>query len=206
MSHIPRLTMIGLYNEDRTLFDGLSLPEGTNKNIFINSFLLEYGECRALYPDPDFTKLAIANFSLKWSDGIARIYTALSEEYNPIHNYDRYEKNTLDMTGTIALEMKGTISNELTDRTTENLVSAYNESDYQPDSKTVQNGTSEDDYNRTDTTRRNAKDTEDKHQYGNIGITRSQEMVRDELTLRAEQNFYHIVSEMLYKEICLYYF
>lgn len=201
MSHIPRLTLIGMYNYDPSIFDGLSLPEGADKSVFVNSFLLEYGECRTLYPDVDFTKLAIANFSLKWSEEIERIYTALTAQYNPIHNYDRYEDNELDMTGTITVDMDGTIES---DRNSENTVSAYNESTYQPDSKNVTDNT--DTYDRTDKTTRNAKDSENKHMYGNIGVTTSQQMLDAEIELRQQQNFYSIVSRMLYKEICLYYF
>lgn len=194
MSHIPRLTMIGMYNYDSTIFDGLTLPEGADKTVFINSFLLEYGECRALYPDPDFTKLAIANFSLKFAESLERIYTALSSEYNPIHNYDRYEENELNMLGTIALDQAGAITNE-------RQVSAYNETNYQPDEKQTTEYS-----DRTDTTRRNAKDLENKHMYGNIGLTTSQQMINAEIDLRTESTFYGIVSKMLYKEICLYYF
>ena len=201
MSHIPRLTMIGMYNYDSTIFDGLTLPEGADKSVFVNSFLLEYGECRTLYPDVDFTKLAIANFSRKWSEEIERIYTTLTAEYNPIHNYDRYEDNVLDMTGTITVDMDGTIE---TDRTSENTVSAFNETTYQPNSKNETDNT--DTYDRTDKTTRNTKDSENKHMYGNIGVTTSQQMLEAEIELRRQQNFYSIVSRMLYKEICLYYF
>ena len=201
MSHIPRLTMIGMYNYDSSIFDGLTLPEGADRSVFINSFLLDYGECRTLYPDVDFTKLAIANFSLKWSEEIERIYTALTAEYNPIHNYDRYEDNVLDMTGTITVDMDGTIES---DRTSENTVSAFNETAYQPDSKNETDNT--DTYDRTDKTTRNAKDSENKHMYGNIGVTTSQQMLNAEVELRQQQNFYSIISRMLYKEICLYYF
>ena len=217
MSHIPRMTMIGMYNYDPTIFDGLTLPDGADKSIFVNSFLLEYGECRTLYPDVDFTKLAIANFSRKWSDNINRIFMALTEDYNPLHNFDRYENikeengETLKMTGTIATTQDGTIERS-PDTVTENQVSAYNESLYQPESKTMQTGTVTDTYDKTDTDTHNRTDQKDEnrqhtgHLYGNIGVTTSQQMLEAELSLRSDSNFYHIVAEMLYKEICLYYF
>ena len=92
MSTFQRITLIGLYNHDSTLFDNLSLPEGYNTETFINTFLLEHGEKCVLYTDPDFMKFSIGVVSKKWEMELARIYEALSAEYNPIENYDRYEE------------------------------------------------------------------------------------------------------------------
>ena len=69
-----------------------------------------------------------------------------------------------------------------------------------------------DTYDKTDTDTHNRTDQKDEsrqhtgHLYGNIGVTTSQQMLEAELALRRDSNFYHIVAEMLYKEICLYYF
>lgn len=214
MSTIPRLTYIGAYNYDSTIFNGLTLPEEADKSIFINSFLLEYGECRLLYPNIDFLKLAISNFSAKWQSNIERIFSAIEAEYNPLHNYDRHEEidedNTRTKTGTVTLDMDGDIETEYDSMTDERTVSAYNETTYQPDSKNVRDGTATDTYDRTDETTYNTEDGEvidhDAHIYGNIGVTTSQTMLQAEIDLRKAENFYHIVGEMLYRETCLYYF
>lgn len=97
MSTMQRLTLIGLYNYEqqleRDLFSSLSLPAGYDKPTFINSLLLEHGEKCVLYTNPEFFKSAIGIWSGKWQMELKRIYEALTAEYNPIYNYDRYEES-----------------------------------------------------------------------------------------------------------------
>ena len=92
MSTMQRLTMIGLYNYDPDIFVNLELPDGYDRDTFIDSLLLEHGEKCVLYSNPDFMKNAIGAWSRKWSLELSRIYDALTAEYNPIYNYDRYEE------------------------------------------------------------------------------------------------------------------
>ena len=98
MSIMQRLTLIGLYNYeqqyDRDLFSNLVLPDGFDKPTFINSLLLEHGEKCVLYTEPDFFISAIGIWSAKYSLELSRIYEALTAEYNPIYNYDRYEESS----------------------------------------------------------------------------------------------------------------
>ena len=94
MSTMQRLTLIGLYNYDSTLFEGLALPEEYDKNVFIESLLMEHGEKCVLYSNPDFMKYSIGAWGRKWSMELKRIAEALQAEYNPIYNYDRYEEWT----------------------------------------------------------------------------------------------------------------
>ena len=95
MSIMQRMTLIGLYNYKQTfnqdLFSGLELPEGYDKQTFIDSLLLEHGEKPVLYSNPDFMQNAISAWGRKWFLELSRIYEALTAEYNPIYNYDRYE-------------------------------------------------------------------------------------------------------------------
>lgn len=96
MSIMQRMTLIGLYNYEqqyeRDLFRNLTLPDGFDKTIFINSLLLEHGEKCVLYTNPDFFINAIGVWSVKYSLELERIYQALTAEYNPIWNYDRNEE------------------------------------------------------------------------------------------------------------------
>ena len=92
MSIMQRLTLIGLYNYDNTLFDGLTLPEQYDKSTFIESLMIEHGEKLVLYSDYDFMKYSISAWGRKWALELTRIAEALQAEYNPIWNYDRYEE------------------------------------------------------------------------------------------------------------------
>lgn len=94
MSTMQRLTLIGLYNYNPNLFDSLTLPDGYDKSDFVDSLLLEHGEKCVLYTNPEFMKNAIAAWGRKWAGNLERIYRALTEEYNPLHNFDRFEEYT----------------------------------------------------------------------------------------------------------------
>lgn len=168
MSLTPRLTLIGLYKYNNSLFSNLVFPDNIDKDIFIDSLLLEYGECPLIYPDLDFMLLAIGAWSRKWYNNFERIADAITAEYNPIYNYDRHEEwsetDALMRSETDAVtgnETNAKNANETNarmgnagedteytrnvdtnyagDSTTENQVSAYNESEYQPKDKEIYN-------------------------------------------------------------------
>lgn len=223
MSHIARITLIGLYNYDSSLFDNLQLPDGVDKETFINSLLLEHGEKPVIYTNPDFMKFAIGVWSNKYYDSFTKIVEALTSEYNPIHNSDRYEeifenrKNNTENSGTdtttttLNSETESSGSNESSN---ENQVSAYNQSDYTPDNKSDtdssftnsgsdnQHGSSEIEHGHRINTDDNF--TRSAHLYGNIGITTSQEMVTAEIDLRMKYNVYTVIGNLFTDEFLLY--
>lgn len=86
-----KITLIGMYNFDSTIFDSLTLPEGISKDDFISSLLLSAGEFEVLYPDPKFLKFAIQTWGKKWYYTFAKWLEGIKAEWNPIENYDRYE-------------------------------------------------------------------------------------------------------------------
>lgn len=89
-----KLTTIGLYNYDPTLFDLLTLPAGASKETAVNTILLEYGEMSVVYPDPEFYKFAIGQYSATMQEPMKRYWDVLHITYNPLENYDRQESYT----------------------------------------------------------------------------------------------------------------
>ena len=155
------LTLIGMYNWDDTLFNSLVLPDGIDKDLFIDTLLLKAGEFEVLYPDPDFMKQAIAVWGSKWYRTFSRWLEGTQATWNPIHNYDRFEtikdekRKTFDHSDevdytesrTANLQDKTTHNTTTTTEqtvsgTTEHDISAYDQTGYTPSSKdTVNNGT-----------------------------------------------------------------
>ena len=86
-----KLSLIGMYNWDNTLFSELTVPEGIDKDLFIDNLLLEKGEFEVLYGDPDFMRSAIKVWGLKWARTFAEWLRGTQAEFNPIYNYDRFE-------------------------------------------------------------------------------------------------------------------
>ena len=197
MSTVQRLTLIGMYNYDSSLFDNVILPGGYDKQTFIDSLLLEHGEKCVLYSDLDFMKYSLGAISRKWANELERIYQAMSAEYNPIWNYDRTEEykdvteRKLGGTATTSQPVSGT---------DESRVSAFNSSTYEPDRQTISNaGTvrSESDTDESGTV------THDAHLYGNIGVTTSATMVKEETQMRAERNMYDLAARIFANELLI---
>lgn len=187
MSTTPRMSLIGMYNFDHTLFDNLSLPEGYDNATFIDSFLLEHGEKCVLYPQPEFMKFSIGAISRKWALELEKIYEALTAEYNPTYNYDRHEEftdstgtthgekvttdlkneRTADLLNTTTYDSTDTLAHDTTDTrtqtidgTTEHKVSAFNSSNYEESEKNITNdGTTTLDRDGSDTTTRSGSDS-----------------------------------------------
>lgn len=218
MSIMQRLTLIGFYNYDATLFDGLELPEGYDKQTFIDSLLLEHGEKLVLYSDPQFMKNAIEVWGRKWSLELGRIYEALTAEYNPIHNYDRHEEYKDTIKGEAHSGRKTTDSPNFSvvndtneDAITENQISADNSGSYQPQSKTIENGgksttsTSGKTSDVAETINNNDERTIDHtaHLYGNIGVTESTTMIENTVNMRRNYNLYEAATRLFANELLI---
>lgn len=105
-----------LYDYDNTIFDNLSLPDGIDAGAVVDRIILKYGDTPIFAPDPAVIKYYIGRWSVRRSPIWERYKEVIEAQYNPIENYDRYEKGT---------------------NTVENTISADNASTYQPDTKTI---------------------------------------------------------------------
>lgn len=199
MSTIPKLTLIGLYNyTEGAIFQGLTVPEGIQKAQFVSRLLLSRGEHSVLYPDAEFFAEAVRIWSDTWAPEFDRIYKTLSAEYNPLHNFDRHE----EYTDTEGRERNGSSSATGTsDIETENKVSAFNESTYQPDAMGTSNTTNASSDESTETEDRTL--THSGHLYGNIGITSSQSMAQWEIDLRLKNRIIDIMCDRFAQELLI---
>ena len=88
------LSILGLYQYNDQLFDGLRLPEGVDRETLINNLLAETAEFEVLYPDAEF----MANMITVWSTKELPVWEELEKtrhyDYDPISNYDRNEEST----------------------------------------------------------------------------------------------------------------
>lgn len=222
MSTMQRLTLIGLYEYDPQLFDNLTLPEGYNKETFIDSLLLEHGEKCVLYTNPLFMKNAIGAWGRKWANNLTWIYTAMTAEYNPLHNFDRYEQyidnegrklESVTNAGHKATDSPDFNVEQVTSGTVEHQVSADNSSDYQPESKDTTNAgktkTSGKTQDLSETSNSKTNDAEthnfshNGHLYGNIGITTSVQMWTGETDARMKYNLYDAACRLFANELLI---
>ena len=193
----PSLSFIGLYNWDSTLFDLMEIPTKAeypvDKNVLIDLLLMETAELEVIYPDFDFMKQALGRYSKSRKIEWERMLNALSEKYNPLHNFDRNEEYTDNETGNNTSTNSNTVSGTTTEQTT-----GF-------DSETfVDRGKQDISGNTTSSGNSNAtrQFTHTARLFGNIGVTKSQEMLKDELEVR-KTDFYKIVVEEIKNRFCI---
>lgn len=108
------LTIAGLYDYDPEIFADVEFPgEDVDKDTIIDTIIYDCGELPLVYTKPDFMRKQLKRWAeinrLTWQ----RIYLALTEEYNPLHNYDRHEE--WDDDGTSVGAVMGYNEDEFTD-------------------------------------------------------------------------------------------
>ena len=187
------LSLIGLYNYDNTLFDGLTLPAGIDKDICVNEILRRCGEFELIYIDLDFNKSMIAQFGNKHNRTFTKWVEGLAEEFNPLHNYDRHEIYT-DTHKSNAVSNSATSTSSNADR----KVSAYDASTMQPKENETSGGSG----TGSAVNSSNDEVKHEAHLYGNIGVTTSTQMLED--FLRVERwNIYEHIADIFCDEFCI---
>lgn len=200
---MAEITLVGFYNYmnecNTPLFDKLALPESIDKEILIDTIILKGGEFEPLYLNPAFLQTAIRSWSIKWFTTFERWQQTLSAQYNPIENYDRYEEYTDRRTENATAHDTSTSGGS---GSTNNGRSAYNSN---ADYSKHDNSSSSSSANSTadTTTDVTGTMTHEAHLHGNIGTTRNQEMVSDEIRLRSEFNVYELIADVFIKEFCI---
>lgn len=213
---LAKITLIGFYNaydDSDPIFENLTLPDGIDKDLFINSLLLDAGEFEVLYADPDFFKNAISIWGRKWYRTFEKWYNALQVSYDPLNNYDRTEEWTTEASSNSSSNSNSNtnIETELSDSgTTQNTTnkSAYDSSALTPYESI--SGTSSLTSSGTNTERssNDIVNSDDKNEYrkgrayGNIGVTTSQQMLQSELELQ-EWNLYQHMIDLFKTELLI---
>lgn len=91
------LSIMGMYEYDQTLFDGLDVPTYTDnnntvhvvdKNKVIQSILLNCAELELLYSNIETMKLAIGVWSAAEQDTWTKMFATQKMDYNPLWNVD----------------------------------------------------------------------------------------------------------------------
>lgn len=156
-------------------YNGATLVEHTD---IISCLLQKYSTFELIHSN-DTTEIISTwdNFKARYSHGFKRMYDALTAEYNPIENYDKYS----DITNT---------GNTNTTTSADNTAMATTE-----DSAN---------WNNTDKTTSTASATGNtsantvEHTHGNIGVMTAGQMIADTVTLRTTNNLADIICGMYY--------
>lgn len=162
------------------------------------------GTLLPVYTDTRMFKIFSDSFFKQRKEIVKKLVDTLELEYNPIDNYRREEQvdRKYDVKTQNNTETEGTLT---TQNSQENMVSAYDSSEYAPRDKTNGNGTNTD---KTKAENNGTNDTTEKVKTtvsGNIGITTTQKLIMEErkvakfdiykwIAIEFEQNFFICVS------------
>ena len=86
------MSLLGLYNWDNTILDGMVVPAGVDRQTVINNLLRECAELEILYPQPEAMKFFVSEWAKERLPVWNRLEATLHYEYDPISNYDRKEE------------------------------------------------------------------------------------------------------------------
>lgn len=195
------MTILGLYRygeyNQQDLFQNMKIPAGIDRQDLIDNILEQGAAFEILYPDFEYLQFSIGAWSKRWYRTMEKWLEALNVSYDPLNNYDRHEEWTDND------NVSGTTETEAGVNTTgddELSVVAYNSDQYHNKEKTDSSGTSTSTgSSKTDT------DAESKHKghlWGNIGVTTSQEMLREELDVQ-KFNLIQQITDLFLTEFCI---
>lgn len=172
------MSLLGLYNWDNTILDGLIVPPNVDKDTVINNLLRECAELEVIYPQPEALKFFIGEWCKERISVWTKLESTLHYDYDPISNYDRNEEWTDESSGN-------------TSGTSENQTAGYNSAGADvPESRNTASSSA------------SGKNKRVGHAYGNIGVTTTQEMIMEERRV-SEFDIDHIIINEFKKTFCL---
>ena len=192
------LSIMGMYEYDNSLFDGLDVPTYTDthnvvhvvdKNKVIQSILLNCAELEILYQNLDTMKLAIGVWSAAEQDTWRKMYATQMLEYNPLWNVDAHVERTERVAGSDNRTTTPSTTNE-------HSVQGYNSTQWASSDKDVLSGTVTDNSTDDHTT------TYREERTGNIGVTSSMQLIAAERDV-ADFSIIRFITESFKKRFCI---
>lgn len=172
-----KITTIGLLQFDPDLFSRMQLPSGLDRDRLVDTLVERGGEFPVLYPDPDFMKHMI----FVWSSNELPIWEALLDstelDYNPLDNYDRTDE--------IHRVAKSTGASSSVSGST-----SFNSSQMRDTGES--RGSAEDNGEETTTVR----------SHGNIGVTSSMDLIRQQREI-VQFNVYDHIAQSYVHRFCI---
>ena len=175
------MSIAGLYNYDNSIFDGLTVPVGMDKDTLVTLILQNTFNISCVYFDADFLKAAITAWSIANQYKWRTLQTSTEFTYNPIENYDRKESYTNTNKGAVSSNGTGT-----------SYATAFNSDDDKKTGKSTSDGTTTQDLTHT----------VEGNIHGNIGVTTTQQMIKSERDV-ANYSVYMVIVEDFKREFCV---
>ena len=167
------ITIGGLYEYDNDIFNDFVLPEDLQpmREDVLNEIMMECSDLEVLIPEPDIMRLAIGVFCRKNALRWQKLYDTTQFKYNPIWNKDGTVKET---------EKRELTNSAVTDQTAggtaQHNVAGFNTNDTATDYTDTTSSTG----HLTGSGREDEGITRERVEAGNIGVTTTQQMIKEE--------------------------
>lgn len=204
------LSIMGMYEYDPSVFDGLELPTYTDKdnnihvidkNALINNILLQCAELEVVYPDLMTMKLAIGVWSAAEFRTWEKLYATTMMAYNPIWNVDADVEHTNRKVGSDDRSI--TRNDTVTPNTTStHSVKGFNSDTWAESDKDVMTGTVQDNSSVKDNAVDDHTETYKERRTGNIGVTSTQSLIEQERNI-AEFSIINYITQAFKARFCL---
>lgn len=202
---MAKLTLFSAYNycksHGENLFEAFETIPDIDADLLTNVLLIRGGEFGLIYPDTDFLKMQVETSVKKWQHTIARWVKIQNEDYNPIHNYDRYEEYT-DTENASGTQTAGGTSTVTDDTTNTESKAAYDSNALQTNAQSKIDGTTTNTTNNSATQNNNRELVHTAHLFGNIGVTTTSQLQTEARKAEA-WNLYENIAGLFIADWCI---
>lgn len=201
---IMLISLMTLYNQDSSILNSTNfpLPTGVTHENLDPLLLAETAELELLYPEPSTLKTVIKAWATVRNPAWTRMITALTEEYNPLHNYDRQESWTDEHENEGSKSSSGSSESSGSGTDTTQVAGFNDATNLTNKDKLTSSSSGDSESEYTEETSDTGTTTRTGRVQGNIGVTTSAQMLAGELEIR-QQDIYKIIVREFIKMFCL---
>lgn len=201
---IMLISLMTLYNQDSSILNSTNfpLPTGVTHENLDPLLLAETAELELLYPEPSTLKTVIKAWATVRGPAWTRMITALTEEYNPLHNYDRQESWTDEHENEGSKSSSGSSESSGSGTDTTQVAGFNDAANLTNKDKLTSSSSGDSSSEYSEETSDTGTTTRTGRVQGNIGVTTSAQMLAGELEIR-QQDIYKIIVREFIKMFCL---
>lgn len=193
-----KISVLGLYRSDKTLFDVFHLPGRVRLDVIVDEIISETMDLETIYHNPESFKVVLDAWSAHRVESWRRLDEVFRIEYDPIENYNRYEDWKDDRKDNSEAYMAGSSNGE--------SLRIGKKAGFDSNSPKTANSDSVEDSEKTKQNSQGSfksKSNHSGHVHGNIGVTTSQQMIQSEKELRMDSDIYRIIVAEFIEKFCV---
>ena len=179
------LSLLGLVNYNDQILDAFTFPKGIDREGTIQEIILQTAELELIYPDWNTMKTGIELWCSRNAVAWKKMLDTTTVKYNPIWNKDGVIKET---------ETRDLHDVSGSDGTGTHNVAGYNSADLVTSDQDVSSASGTADHSGTI--------THERIEQGNIGVTTTQQMLKEEREI-ADYNVTDVIVQSFKKRFCI---